>query len=367
MTEVLYKERTETRRLLEWSEVQKVLFVRLRSIGDTVLMTACLEALKSFRPDIKIAVVLEPLAAPTLEGHLLVDQLFMIKPNFASRLGLIKQLRREKFDLVFNMHGGTTANFIAWLSGARHTVGYQGQRYSSLLTLRAPAPDVILGRREIHSVEQQLALLHWTGVPLPTCPQLSLQVSQDAARKVKKRLAAIDLRSRDAEIARPAFAIISPAAAFASKQWGADKFAQVVDFISDTLQMPCFIIAAPHQQAIVDRVSRLANSQPHVVTDMSLKELIALISLSSLFVGNDSGPMHIAAACRRPLVAIFGSSDSTVWRPWTPSPHQIVGGRQYAVSSKDNALESAIEKISVEEVIAAIDEVMHSSVNESNE
>src|ERR1044072_2230764 len=175
LIESLQNEEPKTKQLLEWSEVDNVLLVRLRSIGDTVLMTPCLEALKTFRPEIKIAVVSEPLAAPLLEDHPLVDKLFIIEANFRSRIGLIKKLRHEKFAIAFNMHGGSTASFITRLSDANSTVGYAGHRYSSLLTARATAPDVILGRHEIHSVEQTLALLHWTGVPLPAFPQLSLR------------------------------------------------------------------------------------------------------------------------------------------------------------------------------------------------
>lgn len=367
MISSLNNEKANSGRLPEWSEVEKVLLVRLRSIGDTVLMTPCLEALKSFQPEIKIAVISEPLAAPILEDHPLVAQLFIIEPNVASRTRLIKKLRREKFALAFNMHGGSTATFITWLSGARHTVGYRGHRYSRLLTARAPSPDVILGRQEIHSVEQQLALLYWTGVPGLARPQLSLQISQDAIPKVKNRLPAIGFEKSDTETAPGAFAIISPAAAFAAKQWAGDKFAQVADYLFDQFQMPSIIIAASDQSTIAQTVSSLAKSPTQVVTDMSLKELMALISLSSLFVGNDSGPMHIAAACRRPLVTIFGSSDSRVWRPWTDAPHKIVGGRQYAAGNKDNNLETAIESIPVEAVIAAIDEVMQSSFIKSNE
>jgi lipopolysaccharide heptosyltransferase II len=354
-------------RLPEWSTVNKVLLVRLRSIGDTILMTPCLEALKTFQPEINITALSEPLAAPILEDHPLVDTLLVIEPNFTSRGRLIKRLRHEKFDIAFNMHGGSTASFITRLSGARHTVGYAGHRYSSLLSARAPAPDVILGRREIHSVEQQLALLHWAGVPLPVSPQLRLQISKDAMRNVKKRLTADGLRPEDSQSAHRPFAIISPAAAFAAKQWAADKFAQVVDHLFENFHMPCWVIAASNQRAIADRVSALARSRPQVVTDMSLKELMALISLSSLFVGNDSGPMHIAAACQRPLVVIFGSSDATVWHPWTSAPHKTVGSRQYAVGSQEGNLETAINEVSVEAVTAAIDTVMERSLIKSNE
>ena len=102
-----------------------------------------------------------------------------------------------------------------------------------------------------------------------------------------------------------------------------------------------------------------------------MKELIALINRSRAFIGNDSGPMHIAAALRRPLVAVFGSSNAEVWHPWTDSPYRIVGGREAGArgqgpgaggqkdTSKPDADGSfAIRRVPTSEVIAAVDDVL---------
>ncbi len=155
------------KRMPNWSRVRKVLLVRLRSIGDTILMTPCLAALKSWRPDIEITVLSEPLAAPILDGHPLVDNFIISEKSLPSRARLVGRLRRARFDVAFNMHGGSTAAIIAKLSGAPYTLGYRDYRSSWMLASRAPAPDLILGRTLLHSVEQQLALIHWSGVPWP--------------------------------------------------------------------------------------------------------------------------------------------------------------------------------------------------------
>src|SRR5262249_33014048 len=153
--------------LPDWSAARNVLLIRLRSIGDTVLMTPCLEALKSWRPDLRIAVVSEPLAAPVIEDHPLVDRLIVTEKSLAARVRLVRELRRTAYDIAFNLHAGTTATWLARLSRAKCAVGYAGYRQSRRLDLRAPDPEVILGRKQLHSVEQQLALLHWAGVPWP--------------------------------------------------------------------------------------------------------------------------------------------------------------------------------------------------------
>jgi lipopolysaccharide heptosyltransferase II len=374
-----------TRDILDWSLVQKVLLVRLRSIGDTVLMTPCLEALKSLRRDIEITVVSEPLSAPILEDHPLVDQLIVTHSSLKARARLIKNLRRSRFDVAFNMHGGTTASIIARLSGAKQAVGYDGYHHSWMLTKRAPGPDILLNRSTVHSVEQQLALLQWTGLKGPEArPRLTLKVAEQAKQLVCERLHAIGLNLLESEAkeAQSRFAIIAPAAAFEAKRWSTNRFAQVVNHLSGKWRLPSVIIAGREQEETAHKVASLSTTKPRVVTGLGLKELMALISLSSLFVGNDSGPMHIAAALNRPVVAVFGSSNPDVWHPWTEAPHRVVAAvsegahgkgrpdcaplQQSAVGSekKDRPpalefdVETRIRKVAVEAVNAAVDEVL---------
>ncbi|HJQ68278.1 MAG TPA: glycosyltransferase family 9 protein [Blastocatellia bacterium] len=332
---------------LDWSKVRRVLLVRLRSIGDTVLMTPCLAALKSWRPDLRLTVLSEPLSAPLLEDHPHVDDLIVAPAGLAARARAVGRLRRERFDVAFNMHGGTTATFLTSLSGARRSVGYKGYRYSWLLDDRATAPDVILGRGLIHSVEQQLALLLWAGVPWPAeGPRLSLNLSEPARVRARARL-------DEADSGQSRFALIAPSAAFESKRWKAAGFAAVVDHLARIYNLPCLVVAGPGQEQVAREVSEWAHSKPKVLAGLSLKELMALIDMAAIFVGNDSGPAHIAAALSRPMAVVFGSSDVRVWRPWTESVYRVI--------------ESAglpIEQVPDARVIAAVDDVMQSAANQ---
>jgi ADP-heptose:LPS heptosyltransferase len=292
----------------------------------------------------EISVVSEPLSAPLLEDHPLVDNLIIIDPSLSSRARAIARLRRSDFDIAFNMHGGTTASLIARLSGARRTFGYRGHRHTWTLTDRAPAPDAILLRDSIHSVEQQLALLHWSGLPWPTeRPQLSLAVSEEAQARARK-LAAESCISES-------FAIIAPSAATEAKRWRASGFAAVVEHLSERWNLSSIVIAGPGQEHVAREVSATARERPPVISGLSLKELMALTQRSAIFVGNDSGPAHIAAAFSRPMVVLFGSSNPQVWHPWTDSPYRIA-----QAENKD-----AIALIPESEVIASVDEVLEAS------
>jgi ADP-heptose:LPS heptosyltransferase len=304
-----------------------------------VLMTPCLSAIKEWQTEIRIAVVSEPLSAPLLEDHPLVDELFVVESSLASRARLIRQLRRKRFDIAFNLHGGTTATLIARLAGARQTVAFAGHRWTSLLSHRAPSPDVILGRSRIHSVEQQLALLHWSGVPWSDEPQLSLFISPTAEEKARSKVAQIYLKGSP-------FAILAPSAAMESKRWTASGFARVADHLREHWNLPSIIIAGPGQEDFAREVSEKARSHPPIIARLSLKELMAIIKMSALFIGNDSGPAHIAAAFNRPMVVVFGSSNPSVWHPWTDARYRIAHA------------EKAIEMIPSSNVIACVDEVM---------
>ena len=351
---------------LDRSRVRRVLLIRLRSIGDTVLMTPCLSTLKAWSPGLKIAVVSEPLAAPLLEAHPLVDDLIVTQPTIMSRTSLIAKLRLGGFDAAFNMHGGPTAAILARLSGSRRSVGYRDLPLSWLLSDRAPSPDAILGRSRIHSVEQQLALLSWAGVELGASrARLSLTVAPDAEARVRERLEALGFDGLDRNVS-VAFASIVPGAAFQSKTWSAEGFAAVADHLGERWNLPSVIVAGPGQEKLARQVASTARVDTAVLTGVSLKELVAVLRMSRVFVGNDSGPMHIAAALDRPIVAVWGSSDSTVWHPWTEAPFCVVkgGGRADGATGRrgDGAnLErdvSSIRQIRASEVTAAVDEVL---------
>src|SRR5262245_16254629 len=202
-----------------------------------------------FRPDVQIAVALEPYSAPLLQNHPLVDRLLTVPSSTSERIKFVFECRRARFDVALNVHGGPTSNLITAFSGARYTAGYGDYRYSSLLKRRAPAPDSILGRNRIHSLEQQLALLAWTGVPWPDSPaRPQLAVSGDAASAVGERLKA-------AGVAASGFAIIAPAAAAETKRWPVEGFADVVDHLMDYWRMSSVIIAGPGQETIAEQVA----------------------------------------------------------------------------------------------------------------
>ena len=113
-----------------------------------------------------------------------------------------------------------------------------------------------------------------------------------------------------------------PAAAFATKQWSATNFAQVVDFLADK-SIATVAIAGPNEAPVLNELITASTSRV-VAFELSLPEVTALAARSYLFVGNDSGIAHIAAAVGTPSVVIFGSSNIAHWRPWNKAPAEVV-------------------------------------------
>jgi len=343
---------------LDWSLVKRVLLVRLRSIGDTVLMTPCLAALKNWRPDVEIVVLSEPLAAPVIEDHPLVDKLVVTESSLASRASLITSLRTARIDIVFNIHGGPTGAIMSRLVNAKSSVGYRGLRLSWLLSHRAPSPDVLLRRSQIHSVEQQLALISWAGVPWPEkVPALTLAVTPETRTQTVAKLNKVLGVNWNQEL-EGGYGCVVPGAAFDSKQWTTEGFAAVADHLVERWNLPCFVVAGPGQEKLAHDVAAVTRNKTTVVSGLQLKELVALLEMSRIFVGNDSGPMHIAAALNRPVVAVWGSSNPVVWHPWTEAPWRIVNGMQ----SNPDGPRLPIAEIPPADVIAAIDEVLEQAL-----
>src|SRR4051812_28721103 len=123
----------------DWSAVRRVLVVRLRSIGDTVLATPSLHALRRFLPEARIDILLEDWVAPLLEGPKDVDRVVtVVRKRSSSRLRVARLLRAEKYDVVYNLHGGSPAALLTRATGARQRVGYAAFSYASLHNHIAP-------------------------------------------------------------------------------------------------------------------------------------------------------------------------------------------------------------------------------------
>jgi ADP-heptose:LPS heptosyltransferase len=303
---------------IDWSRVERVLLVRLRSIGDTVLTTPSLIALKQFLPHAEIDILLEDWVAPVLDGFDSLDNVLTVGKTAASRMKTVWHLRRRGYDVVFNLHGGTTGTFFAFGSGARHRVGFAEYQYSFLYNHLLTSAADYWGRHPTHSAEQQMSLLGFAGVPVDPMQRTRLAVTSGAAAAVENRLSVSHVISSHAP-----FALMHPVAAFDTKTWPIENFARTAEFLR-SLGLETIAVATSKEKAVLDTLCKEAHVSIQAYDDLALPEITALASRATLFVGNDSGIAHMAAAVGTPSVVIFGSSNRDHWHPWTDAPYEVV-------------------------------------------
>ncbi|MGH9804671.1 MAG: glycosyltransferase family 9 protein [Candidatus Acidiferrales bacterium] len=302
-------------------EGARVLVIRLRSLGDSLLLTPALQALKQWRPDLRISVLLYQRFAPILEGNPDVDELLPLDPEGPAATISIAQmtarLRERRFAACFNLHGGTLSAWLAWTSGASHRVGWRRFRFGFVYTAVAPDPHSVLGRTRVHSVEDQLSLFQWAGLPPGPIGPLRIFPQAAARAAVAEKLARAGLSHGSR------YAVLHPVSRIITQDWPAESYAAVARALEEEHNLVPVVHCGPGEGAKLEAIARF-HSRPLVrVEELNIPELVALIEGAALFVGVDSGPAHIAAALARPVVVLFGSMDSAVWGPWR-SEHQIV-------------------------------------------
>ncbi len=320
---------------VDLAAIRRVLLVRLRSIGDTVLMTPCISTIKRWRSDVEVDVLLEPFCAPLLESHPGVSRVVEVGRSLGSRLRCARTLRATGYDVAINLNGGTSASLLGFTSGARARVGFSGYQFPRLSNCRVTSSHDVWRRTSVHTVEHQLALVAGIGIPT-TADEPTTLVPSDAAREsVRRRLSSAGLEPG-------AYAVFHPDATFESKRWPADRFAALVPLLESRFGLRAVVIGID-----TDLVGRAAGGKGVAMPDLTLAETMALLESAAVFVGNDSGPAHMAAALRRPVVVIFGPSNVELWRPWSTAPSRVVRGDTAAAVSVESVMD-AVAQLGVE-------------------
>jgi ADP-heptose:LPS heptosyltransferase len=297
---------------IRWTKVRRILVVKLRSIGDTVLSTPSLIALRRAAPDARIDVLLEDWVAPVLDGADFVDNVITVGRSAAERLRVALALRRTAYDVAFNLHGGTTATFFVAASGAKHRIGYSYYRYGFLYTRLLSSSSDFWKREKTHSAEQQLALLGFVGIPVEDAPKTRLAVTREAAESADRRVSGIGT-----------FALMHPAAAFDTKQWASENFARVAEHLAGK-GITTVAVVTKKELPVLEALKAASGAPIIGFDDCTLPEITALASKARIFIGNDSGIAHIAAAAGGPVAVVFGSSNVEHWRPWTEAPNEVI-------------------------------------------
>lgn len=285
----------------------RIAVIRLRSLGDCVLTTPALALLKTHRPDLRIGVMVEDPWRDVFEE-------FEILPPQRSAI------RVWHPDMVLNLHGGTRSMWLTATSGAEIKAGFAHHAYSFLYNAKIPRAQEILGDpRRVHTAEHIASAMFWMGVPRAEIPRARLAAQMTA----------------ESSTTAAAYAVIHPFASTPQKTWPAGNFIAVAEHLRDKAGLEPIFLAGPADDPA-------AFEKFQVYQNVPLARVKSLMAGAQLFIGNDSGPAHIAAAFGVPVVVLFGPSDPVNWAPWRTEAQVLTNP-------------GAIDQISVGEVVAAVE------------
>lgn len=299
-------------------EFRRILIIKPSSFGDVIHALPVLNGLRCRYPKARIVWLVASGCAGLVESNPALDGIIRFDRKRYGLLGrnpwaslefaeFIRRLRAERFDLVVDLQGLFRSGFLAAASGARHRIGFANAREFGWMfyNYRVDVPDP-----EMHAVERNYLFARHLGfadVPI----RFNLAVRPEARANVRRMLAEKGL------VGGEGYIVVGPGTRWETKQWPADQFAAAISRISTDQGLPVVLTGMVEERGIAARVMAAASGR---VIDLSgstsLQEVIALIEGARAVLMNDSGPMHLATALNKPLVAIYGPTSPARTGPY---------------------------------------------------
>ena len=323
--------------------IEKILVFSFSLIGDAALSTAVIGPLRQRFPDAKITFLVGVLASDLLAADPQIDQVLVYDnrgkhAGWCGKIRLIKLLRRERFDLVIDLRDSVWSRFV----GGKHW----GMR---------------LRRGNIHAVTRYLDALQRRGVDVDGArPQLQFTISSLAKRDA--------FLTENGVNQHQVLVGIHPGGNWVYKLWRPESFAQIADQLCEKWNAQILLFAGPDERELQAKVANLMQCKPICVKEDDLRQVAGFIAACDLYIGNDTGPMHIAAAVGTPVIAIFGSTNHHRSGPYGEE-HIVVHsgvelgcnpchpGKRPGGCGKGSC--AVIEAITVEQVLNAAEKLKH--------
>jgi ADP-heptose:LPS heptosyltransferase len=297
-------------------EPPRILVLCRHALGDIVLARPIFENLRAWMPDAWIIGGSYPDQVPWLVLHPEIDQTVEIPRHSVNGrrsqgwLHLIRELRRGPLELAYDMTQTERSSMVMLLSGARRRVGFAQvdvkSRHRVYTNLMVWSKENLLTS---HSRELYVEPLAAAGVPFPS-RVVSVDVHPEEAEGARDRIRAL-LPERSTPLV-----LVHPGASTANKCWAAESFAAVCDELQESGAAELLMLAGPRERDRVAAVTGRMRTRVAVIEEvLAIRDLAALLQEVDLFLGNDSGPMHLAAAVGTRVVALFGGASPVQWGP----------------------------------------------------
>jgi heptosyltransferase-2 len=297
----------------------KILVIRPDAIGDMVTATPALAALRGKFPQAEIVVWGRRYNRPVIENNpdidrIIEDDLYPLirehRPIGLSRYWRwVNLIRRERFDVAINFGGEFPYALIIFLAGVRCRIGDKGR-----VLYRWLYNKPVLQRFNswaIHEVEHHFELLAPLGIKLKPDTKLKVIPSDASVQAGKKLLAEQGL------LGKPLIAV-NIGTSGSDKPWAIERFRDLIKLVAAQYQTKVIVLGGPNEKALIDRIAPQIADQAVVLLDLSLADLIGLLSLMQVYVANNTGPAHLAAALQVPSVILYTSKFQKPgrWAPW---------------------------------------------------
>lgn len=306
---------------LDVKDIHRILLIRLRKIGDVLLMVPAIRAFRQNFPKAFIAALVNAGTESMLSGNPLLDEILVFDPQW-KKLPLkqrikkewefVRQVRQRRFDLAINFTEGDRGAFLCLASGARLKVGVL-RKDNSLWWKKFIFHHLIeLKNVRSHVIEQLLEIPRNLGIETQ---DKSLEIFYDIEdeTKINQLLESAGIKKHEILVH------IHPTSHWLFKCWRDEGMAEVIDALQERNGLRVILTGGPDQRELekVSNIVNLCRSAPiNLSGQLTLKQMAALSHRCRLFIGVDTAPMHIAAAVGTPVVALFGPSGENNWGPW---------------------------------------------------
>jgi heptosyltransferase-2 len=302
---------------LDPDTTRRILIRSTNWVGDAILTTPAIRAIRKKFPHSEITILAKPWVVPVFEENPHVDHIMTYDSNdrhkgWPGKLKLIREIRKRRFDLAILFQNAIEAAMIAFLSRIPLRLGYDTDRRSLFLTHSVPVTRNAKFKN-VHETDYYLGILTPFGLT-PDGTGLTLKISKSNHRAADAFLTRYGISKNDQIV------VINPGATYGSaKRWFPERYAALADKIRKCYGAHILVVGSPGEKEIGREVTTLIkNSAVNLCGRTTLGEVMALIDRCHLFITNDSGLMHVAAALGIPLVAIFGPTNPQTTGPISP-------------------------------------------------
>jgi heptosyltransferase II len=341
----------------------RILIARTDRIGDVLLSTPVIKALRQKFPQSYISMMVAPYARDILDGNPYLDEVIVYDKDgkhrgVISTLKFAGRLKKKKFDLAVILHPTNRAHLLTFLAGIPKRLGYN-RKLGFLLNLQKKHTKQE-GRK--HEAEYNLDLLSDLGLTGRAC-DLFMPIREESEKYIQELFIKEGIYETDKLLA------INPGASCPSKLWPIERFAQVCEKLASRYNFKILVLAGPREMYLADKIAAYPEIKGKIINlsgKTSVSQLASILKRCVLFISNDSGPVHIASALATPVISIFGRNQPGLspqrWGPLGRHDkylHKDIGCIQCLAHNCKKEF-ACIKAITVEEVVKAAEEILDS-------